>query len=111
MKILNLDELIKDEIKVVFKGKEYILPGDIEVKTSMENMKYYQLVREDPNSPDVLENGIKQLHKVFQKSYPELTLDAFSEGMTLKQYSVLFKFIFGVEEEEEEIKKKEDSES
>ena len=109
MKITNLDSLHGNDRTMTLKGREWVLPGDMPVRTVLRLIDLQQKMQENPSDLDIWEQQLEIVYKALKVRQPELTQEELEDFLTAKQMGGLIGLLMSSDEEIEE--KKTESES
>lgn len=102
MKLLNLDQLIKEDRAVTLNGIDYIIPADLNLETMLKITKTAQEIAADPQNVEKLDAGIRAVYEVFGiKQKVKMTFEEFKNLIGIAQYATLVEFITGQLDEAE----------
>lgn len=94
IKVLNLDNLLPEDKKIILKGREIIVPGDISTKFMFQSMRFAQKSLET-GTPDAdeMEKAFDAMFEMLKHKNPKLDRDEFVNNLSSKQYTELVNFM------------------
>ena len=96
--IINIDELIPEDKKVIFHGEELKVSNDVPVKLILTLMKCNEEMQKSPTDKKINMDLIDALSDVIKFKNPEFDKQKFENSVTLREIGELSKIIFNIED-------------
>lgn len=113
MEILNLDKFKPEDKKIMFEGREWIIPGEIPMGIMFQVIQDNQKMETNPNDIDVMKKAATNLWEIISLKN-DISLKDFLNKISITMYTKLVSYVFGasaemLEQLEKETEKKTDN--
>lgn len=100
--MLNLDKIVREDVKFILKGKEYVIPGEVSVEQRLTIAKHAQNFMKSNDMANIGKIADAFLD-VIEPANPGMDRKKFKSIITMDQLNVLFRALDGniVEQKDE----------
>ncbi len=90
MEIVNLDKLIKEDKTFILNGRQWVMPGNIDVESAFVLMKSVQ----QATNPEEMAKVVSTVWKIMEPSNPGVKEEEFRKALKIQMLPALVNLLF-----------------